>query len=57
MPSKANIVGTDMSKYKIVQKGQFVFNRNIARIGDKIPIALNLGEPVLYLKFILFLKL
>ncbi|MBY7734830.1 restriction endonuclease subunit S [Francisella philomiragia] len=45
MPSKANIVGTDMSKYKIVQKGQFAFNPNTARMGDKIPIALNLGEP------------
>lgn len=39
--SKANLIGTDMSKYKVVEKNQFVFNPNTARMGDKIPIALN----------------
>jgi len=27
MPSVANIVGTDMTKYKVVKKGQFACNR------------------------------
>ncbi len=42
--SKANIIGTDMSTYKIVSKNQFVFNPNTARMGDKIPVALNNGH-------------
>lgn len=42
--SKANIIGTDMSTYKLVSKNQFVFNPNTARMGDKIPIALNNGD-------------
>lgn len=44
MQSKANIIGTDMSTYKLVSKNQFVFNPNTARMGDKIPIALNDGD-------------
>lgn len=45
MQSKANTIGTDMSRYKIVAPQQFAFNPNTARMGDKIPIALNdLGE-------------
>ena len=44
MPSKANIIGTDMSKYKIVEVRQFAYNPNTARMGDKIPIALNLDK-------------
>lgn len=42
--SRANIVGVDFLDYKIVRKGQFAFNPNTARMGDKIPIALNETE-------------
>jgi len=42
--SKANTIETDMSTYKIVSKNQFVFNPNTARMGDKIPVALNDGD-------------
>jgi len=44
MISKANTIGVDFSDYKIVRNGQFAFNPNTARMGDKIPIALNDGE-------------
>lgn len=44
MKSKANTIGANMSKYKIVKQNQFAFNPNTARMGDKIPIALNEGE-------------
>ncbi len=47
MESKANLVGTDMTTYKIVKKDQFAFNPNTARMGDKIPIALNNGNTCL----------
>ncbi|AJI55921.1 type I restriction modification DNA specificity domain protein [Francisella philomiragia] len=40
IPSIANIVGTDMSKYKIVQKGQFAYGPVTSRNGDKISVAL-----------------
>ena len=42
--SKANIVGVDFLDYKIVSNNQFAFNPNTARMGDKIPIALNESE-------------
>ncbi|AJI72408.1 predicted protein [Francisella tularensis subsp. novicida GA99-3548] len=40
IPSIANTVGTDMSKYKIVQKGQFAYGPVTSRNGDKISVAL-----------------
>ena len=40
MPSIANIIGTDMSVYKIVERGQFVYISDTSRRGDKIAIAL-----------------
>lgn len=40
MPSIANIVGTDLSNYKIVRKNQFAFGTVTSRNGDKISIAL-----------------
>lgn len=39
--SKANTIGVDFSSYKILRKGQFSYNPNTARMGDKIPVALN----------------
>ncbi len=40
MPSIANIIGTDMSTYKVVRQGQFVYIADTSRRGDKIAIAL-----------------
>lgn len=40
MPSIANTVGTNMSNYKVVQKGQFAYGPVTSRNGDKISIAL-----------------
>ena len=40
IPSIANIIGTDMSTYKIVKKGQFTYGSITSRNGDKISIAL-----------------
>ena len=40
IPSIANIIGTDMSSYKIVEQGQFVYIADTSRRGDKIAIAL-----------------
>ncbi|SZD73051.1 Type I restriction modification DNA specificity domain [Candidatus Ornithobacterium hominis] len=40
IPSIANTVGTDMSTYKIIEKGQFAYGTITSRNGDKISIAL-----------------
>lgn len=40
MPSIANIIGTDMSAYKLIQKNQFAYGPVTSRNGDKISIAL-----------------
>jgi type I restriction enzyme S subunit len=40
MPSIANIIGTDMSTYKLIQKNQFAYGSVTSRNGDKISIAL-----------------
>lgn len=40
IPSIANTVGTDFSKYKIVRKNQFTYIPDTSRRGDKIGIAL-----------------
>ena len=40
-PTIANLVGTDMSTYKIVYKNQFTYIADTSRRGDKIAIALN----------------
>ena len=40
IPSIANIIGTDMSNYKIVQTNQFAYGPVTSRNGDKISIAL-----------------
>ena len=36
IPSIANTIGTDMSKYKVVKKGQFTYGAITSRNGDKI---------------------
>ncbi|MBQ8713594.1 MAG: restriction endonuclease subunit S [Prevotella sp.] len=40
MPSIANTIGTDMSSYKIVERGQFAYGPVTSRNGDKVSIAL-----------------
>ena len=40
IPSIANIIGTDMSTYKIVKRNQFAYGPVTSRNGDKISIAL-----------------
>ncbi len=40
MPSIANTIGTDMSTYKIVERGQFAYGPVTSRNGDKVSIAL-----------------
>lgn len=41
IPSIANVIGTDMSTYKIIEKGQFAYGTVTSRNGDKISIALS----------------
>lgn len=40
IPSIANMVGTDFTKYKVVKRGQFTYIPDTSRRGDKIGIAL-----------------
>jgi len=40
IPSIANTIGTDMSKYKVVQPNQFAYGPVTSRNGDKISVAL-----------------
>lgn len=44
IPSIANIVGTDLSNYKIVRTGQFAYGPVTSRNGEKISIALLLED-------------
>ena len=44
MPSVANIIGTDLSRYKLVEKNQFACNRMHVGRDDRIPIALSKRE-------------
>lgn len=40
MPSIANTIGTDFTKYKVVKRGQFTYIPDTSRRGDKIAVAL-----------------
>lgn len=44
MPSVANIVGTDLSKYKIVKKWQFACNRMHVWRDKRLPVALSKSD-------------
>jgi len=44
MPSVANIVGTDMTKYKVVKKGQFACNRMHVGRDKRLPVALSTSD-------------
>ena len=48
IPSIANIIGTDLSSYKVVQTGQFAYGPVTSRNGEKISIAyLDGGECII----------
>lgn len=42
IPSIANTIGTNMSTYKIIQKGQFAYGTVTSRNGDRISVALSI---------------
>lgn len=44
MPSVANVVGTDMTKYKVVRNGQFACNRMHVGRDKRLPVALSTFE-------------
>lgn len=44
VPSIANIIGTDLSTYKIVRTGQFAYGPVTSRNGDKVSIAILKGD-------------
>ena len=46
MPSVANVIGTDLSKYKLLKKGYFACNPMHVGRDERLPIALfNEDEP------------
>lgn len=44
MPTKADLNGRDLSKFQIVNPGDFVFNHRTSRNGSKFSIAVNDGD-------------
>ena len=40
MPSVANIIGTDLSKYKLLRKNRFAFNSMHTGRDERLPVAL-----------------
>lgn len=53
--SRANIIGTDLSTYKVVRKGQFAYGPVTSRNGDKISIALlDNGECIVSTSYTVF---
>lgn len=49
-PTKARMTDVDISGYNVVRVGQFAFNPNTARMGEKICVALNDQRPFLVSK-------
>lgn len=47
MPSVANVIGTDLSNYKVVSKNQFACNLMHVGRDAKIPVALNKEEDII----------
>lgn len=43
--TKGNMIGVSLDNYKIVRQGQFAYNVNTARMGDRVAIALRKGSP------------
>lgn len=50
MKAKANMTGVNLSDYKIVKNNHFAYNPNTARMGERIPLALNKGDTCLVSK-------
>src|SRR5574344_794249 len=44
MPSVANVIGTDLSKYKLIQKGQFACNPMHVGRDERLPVSLYTEE-------------
>ena len=44
MPSVANVIGTDLSKYKLIQKGNFACNPMHVGRDERLPVALYTDE-------------
>lgn len=44
MPSVANVIGTDLSKYKLIQRGNFACNPMHVGRDERLPVALYTGE-------------
>ena len=48
MPSVANVIGTDLSKYKLITKGKFACNPMHVGRDERLPVALyNEEEPAI----------
>jgi type I restriction enzyme M protein len=50
IPTKADMKSVDIADYHLVRHLDFAFNPNTARMGDRIPIALNFEEEILVSK-------
>lgn len=44
MPSVANVIGTDLSKYKLISKGKFACNPMHVGRDERLPVALYIDE-------------
>ena len=44
MPSVANVIGTDLSKYKLIQRGNFACNSMHVGRDERLPVALYTDE-------------
>ncbi|MFW5983214.1 MAG: restriction endonuclease subunit S, partial [bacterium] len=44
IPSVANMTGVDITRYRVVRKGQFVYVADTSRRGEKIALAFNDNE-------------
>ena len=45
IPSVANVIGTDLSKYKVIKQGQFACSLMQVSRDGKMPVAMYKGEP------------
>lgn len=47
IPSVANVIGTDLSKYKVIRQGQFACSLMQVSRDGKMPVAMYQGEPAI----------
>lgn len=57
IPTKANMSGVNIDNYNVVNKGEFVYATNTARMGDKIAVAFNDGGSVLVSKIYIVFRI